>query len=98
MEKCTYCVQRIQNTKIEAKRENNRPIGPNEITTACQDACPTDAIVFGDLENKQSDVAKEHANVRAYAMLGELNVRPRTKYLARVRNPHPALVVAGAEH
>ena len=98
MEKCTYCVQRIQNTKIQAKRENNRPIGPNEITTACQDACPTDAIVFGDLENSQSRVAKEHASVRAYSMLGELNVRPRTKYLARVRNPHPALVSAETAH
>ena len=98
MEKCTYCVQRIQNTKIQAKREGNRPIGPDEITTACQDACPTDAIVFGDLENSQSLVAKEHASVRAYSMLGELNVRPRTKYLARVRNPHPALVSADTAH
>lgn len=97
MEKCTYCVQRIQNTKIKAKREN-REIGPNEITTACQDACATGAIVFGDLENPQSRVAKEQGSVRAYSMLGELNVRPRTKYLARVRNPHPALVSAEASH
>ena len=92
MEKCTYCVQRIQNTKIEAKAEGNRKIGPNEITTACQDACPTQAIEFGDLNNKESKVAKAHANPRAYAMLEELNNRPRTKYLARVANPHPALV------
>ena len=91
MEKCTYCVQRIQNTKIKAKVEH-RDIGANEITTACQDACPTQAIKFGDLHNKQSDVAKAHANPRAYAMLEELNNRPRTKYLARVRNPHPALI------
>ncbi len=85
MEKCTYCVQRIQNTKIKAKNEH-REIGPNEITTACQDACPTQAIKFGDLSNKESDVAKAHANPRAYSMLEELNNRPRTMYLARVRN------------
>jgi Fe-S-cluster-containing dehydrogenase component len=91
MEKCTYCVQRIQNTKIKAKNEK-RDIGPNEITTACQDACPTKAIKFGDLHNQESDVAKAHANPRAYVMLEELNNRPRTKYLARVRNPHPALI------
>ena len=92
MEKCTYCVQRIQNTKIQAKAEGNRKIGPNEITTACQDACPTQAIEFGDLNNKESKVAKAHANPRSYSMLEELNNRPRTKYLARVANPHPALV------
>jgi molybdopterin-containing oxidoreductase family iron-sulfur binding subunit len=92
MEKCTYCVQRIQNTKIQANNEGRRPIGPNEITTACQDACPTKAIKFGDLHNAESDVAKAHANPRAYVMLEELNNRPRTKYLARVRNVHPALM------
>jgi Fe-S-cluster-containing dehydrogenase component len=91
MEKCTYCVQRIQNTKILAKNQQ-RKIGPNEITTACQDACPTGAIRFGDLLNQASDVAHAHASPRSYVMLEELNNRPRTKYLARVRNPHPALV------
>lgn len=91
MEKCTYCVQRIQNTKIQAKNEN-REIGANEIQVACQEACPTQAITFGDLNNKESDVAKAHANPRAYSMLEELNNRPRTKYLARVRNVHPALI------
>ena len=93
MEKCTYCVQRIQNTKIQAKNEH-RPIGPNEITTACQDACPTQAIKFGDLHNTDSDVAQAHANPRAYVMLEDLNNRPRTRYLARVRNVHPALLDA----
>lgn len=92
MEKCTYCVQRIQNTKIKARSEGNRPIGPNEITTACQDVCPTQAIVFGDIQNTESDVHRNHANPRAYALLEELNVYPRTRYLARVTNPHPALV------
>jgi molybdopterin-containing oxidoreductase family iron-sulfur binding subunit len=69
MEKCTYCVQRIQNTKIQAKNEGRRPIGPNEITTACQDACPTSAIKFGDLNNLDSDVRKAHDSPRAYSML-----------------------------
>lgn len=101
MEKCTYCVQRIQNTKIQAKTEGNRPIGPNEIRTACQDACPTRAITFGDLNNLitfegsnrlQSDVRRAHDNPRSYTLLEELNNYPRTKYLARVSNPHPALV------
>ena len=92
MEKCTYCVQRIQNVKILAKTEGNREIGANEITTACQDVCPSKAIVFGDIQNPESDVHKNHASPRAYTLLEELNVYPRTRYLARVTNPHPALV------
>lgn len=91
MEKCTYCVQRIQNTKIKAKNEQ-REIGANEITTACQDVCPAGAIKFGDLNHPQSDVHAAHASPRAYVMLEELNNYPRTRYLARVRNPHPALM------
>ena len=91
MEKCSYCVQRIQNTKIKAKAEY-REIGPNEITVACQDACPTKAIKFGDLNNEKADVASSHKNPRAYSMLEVLNNRPRTMYLARVSNPHPAMV------
>jgi len=91
MEKCTYCIQRIQNTKIQAKVEK-REIGPNEIVVACQQACSCDAITFGDLLNVESDVAKAHANKRSYVMLEALNNHPRTRYLARVRNPHPALI------
>ncbi len=90
MEKCTWCVQRIQNVKIQAK--NNRvPIEDGMITTACQDACPTGAIVFGDLNDKRSKVTALHARPRAYAMLAELNTRPRNVFLARIRNPHPEL-------
>ncbi len=90
MEKCTWCVQRIQNAKIQAK--NNRvPIEDGMITTACQDACPTGAIVFGDLNDKRSKVTALHARPRAYAMLAELNTRPRNVFLARIRNPHPEL-------
>lgn len=92
IEKCTYCVQRIQNGKIKAKAQGRELTG-DEITTACQDACSTGAIVFGDLqEKKHSRVLANHENPRAYEMLGELNVKARTRYLARVRNPHPGLV------
>ncbi len=90
MEKCTYCVQRIQLGKISAKNER-RGLEDGEIVTACQQACPTQAIEFGDLNDAESRVAKAHADPRAYAMLAELNVKPRTKYLARIRNPHPEL-------
>ncbi len=90
MEKCTYCVQRIQNGKIQAKNEN-RLVRDGEIKTACQEACPTDAIKFGNLRDKESEVYKLHQNDRTYGMLEELNVKPRTKYLARIRNPHPWL-------
>jgi Fe-S-cluster-containing dehydrogenase component len=90
MEKCTFCVQRIQNVKIQAKNAG-RPIEDGEITTACQDACPSGAIVFGDLNDKRSAVAGLHARPRAYAMLAELNTRPRNAFLARIRNPHPEL-------
>ena len=93
MEKCTYCVQRIQSVKIDAKNEN-RPIRDGEIKTACQQACPTRAIEFGDIRDQGSRVAAAHADPRAYGMLSELNVQPRTKYLARLRNPHPSLEVA----
>ena len=91
MEKCTYCTQRIAKHRIEAKNEH-REIGPNEIRTACQDACPANAITFGDLHNAESDVATAHNSKRAYVMLEELNNWPRTRYLSRVRNPHPDMV------
>lgn len=100
MEKCTFCVQRIQNVKIQAKNEQHS-IADGAIQTACQQACPAGAIVFGDLMDKQSQVSKAHGNPRAYAMLDELNIKPRTKYLARIRNPHPELSTdehAGGNH
>ncbi len=90
MEKCTYCVQRIQNGKITAKNEQ-RLLEDGEVKTACQESCPVDAISFGNLQDEQSQVSKDHANPRCYAMLGELNVKPRTQYLSRIRNPHPWL-------
>ncbi len=90
MEKCTFCVQRIAAVKIPAKNER-RTIKDGEITTACQQACPSNAISFGDLNDKSSVVAKQHALPRAYAMLGELNTKPRNLYLAKITNPHPDL-------
>ena len=97
MEKCTYCVQRIQNTKIEARNED-RPIGPNEITTACQDACGCNAIEFGNLSDHESRVHHAHEDSRSYVMLQELNNKPRTRYMARVTNPNPDLVVETEGH
>ena len=90
MEKCTYCTQRIQHVKIEAQNAN-RPIKDGEIRPACGQACPTDAIVFGDLHDEDSEVRRLHENGRAYKLLSELNVKPRTAYLARIRNAHPLL-------
>jgi molybdopterin-containing oxidoreductase family iron-sulfur binding subunit len=90
MEKCTYCVQRIQAVKIEAKN-HKRPIRDGEIRTACQQACPAQAIVFGDLADPQSEVARRQAEDRCYGILAELNTKPRTAYLARIRNLNPEL-------
>jgi Fe-S-cluster-containing dehydrogenase component len=96
MEKCTYCVQRIQKAKIRAKNER-RIIDDGEIVPACAQTCPTQAIVFGDLNDPESRVAGLQAEPRAYRILAELNVKPRTAYLARVRNPNPELAAAGGE-
>ncbi len=90
MEKCTYCVQRIEAVKIKAKNER-RPIEDGEIVPACAQTCPTQAIVFGDLNDKDSQISQLHENNRAYGMLAELNTKPRTEHLARVRNPNPEL-------
>ncbi|HXM90279.1 MAG TPA: 4Fe-4S dicluster domain-containing protein, partial [Candidatus Dormibacteraeota bacterium] len=90
MEKCTYCVQRINNVRIDAEKEN-RPIRDGEIVTACQAACPSEAIIFGNANDSSTRVAKLKAQQRNYSILGELNARPRTTYLAAVRNPNPDL-------
>jgi len=98
MEKCSYCVQRIEQAKIEAKVEDaSAPeAGPHKIPvgklqTACQQSCPTQAIVFGDINDPQWEVSQWKADARNYGLLEELNTRPRTTYLAKVRNPNPRL-------
>ncbi|HLF57147.1 MAG TPA: 4Fe-4S dicluster domain-containing protein, partial [Thermoanaerobaculia bacterium] len=91
MEKCTYCVQRINRARIASEREG-RKVADGEIVTACQQACPTHAIQFGDINDPGSAVTRAKRDPRNYALLAELGTRPRTTYLALVRNPNPELV------
>lgn len=90
MEKCTYCVQRIASGRITAEKENRR-LRDGEVKTACQQACPADAIVFGDLNDPESKIARLKKHPLDYPMLGQLNTRPRTTYLAKVENRSAAL-------
>jgi molybdopterin-containing oxidoreductase family iron-sulfur binding subunit len=105
MEKCTYCTQRVSAAKIKAKNDflagqrDSELVQDGEVLTACQQACPTQAIVFGNLNDPKAGVSTLHRNPRAYEVLEELNTRPRGRHLARVRNPSDALepIVAAAK-
>ena len=90
MEKCTFCVQRISGARREAEKEG-RPLREGDVTTACQNACPTQAISFGNLDGPDSAVSRLREETQHFTLLGSLNTRPRTTYLADVRNPNPAL-------
>jgi molybdopterin-containing oxidoreductase family iron-sulfur binding subunit len=98
MEKCTYCVQRIESAKIEHKVKSAQAgrigdvlVPDGTIKTACQQVCPVEAIVFGDIHDPASEVAQAKAREQDYALLGYLNIRPRTTYLGKLRNPNPAM-------
>jgi molybdopterin-containing oxidoreductase family iron-sulfur binding subunit len=90
MEKCSYCVQRISAVRIEAE-EQNRPIRDGEILTACQQACPTDTIVFGNINDPSTKVARMKKQPHDYGLLADLNTQPRTSYLAKIKNPKTEL-------
>jgi molybdopterin-containing oxidoreductase family iron-sulfur binding subunit len=90
IEKCSYCVQRIQGAKIAAKREE-RPMRDGDVVTACQQACSANAIAFGDINDKNSRVSKARAVDRNYALLSDVGTRPRTRYLGKIRNPNPEM-------
>jgi molybdopterin-containing oxidoreductase family iron-sulfur binding subunit len=91
MEKCTYCVQRINSARIASEMEGRPRVGGNEVETACQGSCPTRAITFGNMNDPDGDVAKLKKDPRNYALLAELNTRPRTTYLAKLTNPNPEM-------
>ena len=99
MEKCTYCVQRIRRAEIDAEKRGVRPgakeadgrIRDGEVQTACQQACPTRAIVFGDMNDPASEAKRTKDESRDYGLLADLNTMPRTTYLAALRNPNPEL-------
>ncbi|MBV8817509.1 MAG: TAT-variant-translocated molybdopterin oxidoreductase [Acidobacteriaceae bacterium] len=90
MEKCTYCIQRINAAKIESEKANRR-IADGEVVPACAQACPTRAITFGDINDPKSQIAQQKSQSRTYSLLEELNTRPRTTYMSRLRNPNPEL-------
>jgi Fe-S-cluster-containing dehydrogenase component len=97
MEKCSYCIQRIEEAKIEADKEN-RLVKDGEIVTACQQACPAQAITFGNINDRGSRVSALRSQSRSYQVIADINTRPRTTYVAEVLNLNPELEEAPVEH
>ena len=97
MEKCTYCIQRVKAADWQAKKED-RFIRDGDIIVACQQSCPTNAIVFGDINDPNSEVSKLKRGDLTFGLLTHLNTGPRTSYTAKIRNPNPALVALGAQY
>ncbi len=97
MEKCTFCVQRVNQARIQAEREE-RPVKDGEVVTACEQACPTNAIVFGNLIDEKSKVRALRQHDLSYFVLAELSTHPRVTYLAQIRNPNPALAGSAEEN
>ena len=95
MEKCTYCVQRIQEAKFAARRDH-RGVRDGDIVTACQQVCPANAVTFGDLNDPTSRVARLDALNRRYKLLAELGTQPRTTFLGKIRNPNPVIGTGSA--
>jgi molybdopterin-containing oxidoreductase family iron-sulfur binding subunit len=97
MEKCSFCIQRIQAGKLQAKLEN-RKVKDGDVKTACQQSCPADAIIFGDVNDKNSEIAKLFNNERSYVLLEEYNVQPSVSYMTKIRNVDEDLAGGHTEH
>jgi molybdopterin-containing oxidoreductase family iron-sulfur binding subunit len=96
MEKCSFCIQNIQSAKLAAKREG-RKMSDGDVQTACARSCPSNAIVFGDLNDQSSEISKLYKNERSYHMLEELDVRPSVVYMTKIRNKKE-IEKSGAHH
>jgi molybdopterin-containing oxidoreductase family iron-sulfur binding subunit len=91
IEKCSYCVQRIQGAKIKAKQEDRRTVRDGDVKAACQQACPAGAIAFGDINDPDTEVSRWKKRDRNYALLADIGTHPRTRFLGKVRNPNPEM-------
>jgi molybdopterin-containing oxidoreductase family iron-sulfur binding subunit len=91
IEKCSYCVQRIQMAKSKAKQQGRHQLRDGEVVVACQQACASGSITFGDINDKKSTFAKRHRTERSYGLLADIGTRPRTRFLGKIRNPNPEM-------